>query len=164
MDIQILSLALNALQTVAIVISLAALIYQLRQFSQSLQQDAYTKLAEYSMKISELLLQDQQLANAVYQCNTDYLKLNNTQKALYGYIGLILGLYERLYLLFKIKGIDHKNWKSWDKWLVEANFPLDLFEVFWKNENTSYHEDFCKYVDKSYKMYKLQVAQSHAPA
>ena len=161
MDIQILSLALNTLQTVAIVISLAALIYQLRQFSQSIQQDAYTKIAEYSMKISELVLQGRALADHLYQHDVDYLKLNNSQKDLYNYLVLIAGLYERLYLLFTIKGIDKKTWSPWERWLIDAIFPLNLFEAFWEKNRTWYHEDFCKYLDKIYKMYKLQVVQNH---
>jgi hypothetical protein len=154
MDIQVLSLILNALQTLIITISLGLLVYQLKQFNRNLQQDAYTKLAEYSMKIAELLLQDKELANEFYQRNRDYLKLNNAKKALYDYMGLIFGLYERLYLLFKMKGINQKTWRAWDKWLVDVIFPLDLFGIFWMNEGTSYHEDFCEYVRKKYKIYK----------
>lgn len=161
MDIQVLSLMFNAIQTLIITISLGLLIYQLKQFNQNLQQDAYTKLADYSMKINELVLQGKPLADQLYQHHTDYLELSNDQKDLYLYLALIFGLCERLYLLFIMKGINRKTWAAWERWLTEAIFPLDVFETFWQIERTWYHEDFSNYIDRSFKIYKSQINQDH---
>ena len=147
MDIGVASFVLIAIQTLIIIISAFLFLYQLRQFDHSLRQDAYTKLAEYSMQINDFLLHNKSVSSQFYQKNADYRNLDDEQRDLYNYLALMFGLYERLYLLFQAKRIDQKTWAAWERWLVKAIFPLDLFQIVWRNERTMYHEDFYKYID-----------------
>jgi hypothetical protein len=147
MDIGVASFVLTIIQTLVVIISVILFLYQLRQFDHNLRQDVYTKLAEYSIQINEFLLHNRSVSNQFYQKNADYRSLDDTQRDLYNYLAIMLGLYERLYLLFQAKRIDQKIWASWERWLVQVIFPLGLFQIIWRNERTMYHEDFYNYID-----------------
>src|SRR4051812_46439614 len=119
MDMQSMLLIVNAAQDLLVIISILVLVYQLKQFNQSLRQDAYARTAEYSIELHKLTMHKKPLADLLLQHNTDYLKLNNAQKDFYTYLSLVFGILERLYLMYRVKGIDQKTWKAWEKWLVK---------------------------------------------
>src|SRR5690348_4213872 len=120
MNIAVIALIFSAIQTIAIVCSFIAVIWQLKQFNQSIQHDAYSKLAEFSSQYIELILDKPALSNLFYQNNADFTHLDDTHKSFYNFIVIILSFYERLYLLVKLRGIDKKTWEAWERWLIES--------------------------------------------
>lgn len=161
MDLQTLSLVLNALQTFAIVVSLGIVVYQLRQFNQSYRQDTYTKLADHFIRMNESVLCKRPLADQIQQHNTVYLKLSDDQKDLYNGLLQVFLFYEALYVLFSLKGVDCDTWESCEIWLEKDILSLDLFETFWKIEKTTYHKGMYKHIDE--KLRKLKIAQKTDP-
>jgi hypothetical protein len=151
MKIEELSLLLTAVQTLIIVLSFIGVIWQLRQFNQNMRYDAYSKAVEDYSRISEVLIDKPYLNKIFYSSNADFNKLDDIQKDFYNYLALTFGFLERIYLLFKKGWINQKTWDSWERWLTQGWFHLDLFEIFWKNERENFNVDFYKYVDKKYK-------------
>lgn len=155
MNIVVISIILATIQTCIILISAILLLYQLRQFDHSLRQDSYGKQIEFSLNINEMLLHNKSIANQLYQNSADYKGLNDEQKDFYNYLVLVFCLYERLYLLARSKRVEKKAWEAWERWLVQVILHLDLFQLFWNNERTSFHEDFYRYVDTKYDEQKI---------
>lgn len=150
MNIPFLSFIATALQTLIVFISVILFYHQLKQFNQTLHQDAYSKAVDYYVKTNELLIEKPSLTRFFYSTNPDFFHLNQDQQDFYNYLGLILGFFEHLYLLSKKGWVDSKTWESWERWLIIVIFPTDIFDVFWKNERVLFHVDFYKYVDKKY--------------
>jgi hypothetical protein len=62
MDLALWSFIVNSIQTFVIVGSVICVFFQLRQFTKTLHQDAYSKAVDYYVKTNELLLEKPALA------------------------------------------------------------------------------------------------------
>ena len=138
---------LTAVQTVTIVLSFAALIWQLRQVNRSLQQDAYARAIEDYSQMMGHLLDKPKLNRFFYEGNTDFEALPDDQKDFYNYLALSFALFERIYLLSRKGSVEPHIWASWERWLTEGWFRPKLFETFWTNEGTFFTADFYEFVD-----------------
>jgi hypothetical protein len=150
MTLTILSFTLGIIQTVIVGISAYFLLRQLRQFDKSLQHDSYSKAVEYYVKINEIVFEHPNLMKFFPFPNYKNEKLKDDEKQFYQYLVLIMGFYERLFQLYQMKWIDQKTWEAWERWLLEAVLPLDIFQFIWQQERTYFHEDFYKYVDQKF--------------
>lgn len=145
-----LTLVLTAIQTIVILFTFAALIWQLRQVVRALQQDALSRaIDDYSQMMSHLLVKPT-LNRFFYQGIKDFESLSDDQKDFYNYIGLSITLFERIYLLAKKGAIEPAVWESWERWLTNGWFRIELFPIYWANEKTFYTAEFCKFVDDKY--------------
>jgi hypothetical protein len=154
MKIEDWTLILSAVQTIAIVLSFAALIWQLRQVNSSLQQDAYSKAIEDYSQMMNHLLQKPNLNRFFYEGIAEFESLSDDEKDFYNYMALSFALFERIYLLANKGAVESGIWSSWERWLADAWFRPKLFEIFWKNERTFFTADFCKLVDTKFTEYK----------
>ena len=148
------TLILTVVQTIVIVLSLMALIWQLRQFTRSLQHDAYSRAIEDYSQIAGHLLDKPQLNQFFYEDNTDFQALTGDQKDFYNYLGLSFALFERIYLLARQGSIQPRIWDSWERWLIDGWFRLRLFDTFWRRERTFFTTDFYEFVDRKYAEFK----------
>lgn len=114
------SLILGVVQAVAIVISLVALWWQLRQFNENMKCDAYARHVEDYSRVSELLIEHPELARIYHQGQGEVDDLNDEDKKFYNFVALVIGYYERLFNLHRRGWIDDKTWASWEVWLVES--------------------------------------------
>jgi hypothetical protein len=150
------TLVLTAVQTIVIVLSFAALIWQLRQVARSLQQDAYSRAIEDYTEIAGRLLDKPQLNKFFYEDNTAFQALTDDEKDFYNYLGLSFALFERIYLLAQRGSIDSRIWASWERWLTDGWFRSRLFDTFWQNERTFFTTDFHEFVDSKYHHFKTR--------
>jgi hypothetical protein len=149
-----LTLILSVIQTVVIVFTLVALIWQLRQVVRALQQDALSRaIDDYSQMMNHLLVKPN-LNRFFYEGIKDFESLSDDQKDFYNYIALSITLFERIYLLAKKGAIEPTIWESWERWLTNGWFRVGLFQTYWANEKTFYTTDFCKYVDDKYEEFQ----------
>ncbi len=148
------TLILTAVQTVVIVLSFAVLIWQLRQVTRNLQQDAYSRAIEDYTEIAGHLLEKPQLNQFFYEDNAAFQALTADQKDFYNYLGLLFALFERIYLLARRGSIEPRIWASWERWLVDGWFRLRLFDTFWQHERTFFTTDFYEFVDRKYQEFK----------
>lgn len=150
------SLILTATQTVIIMFTFVALIWQLRQVVRALQQDALSRaIDDYSQMMSHLL-QKPHLNRFFYKGIKDFESLSEEEKDFYNYIALSLTLFERIYLLAMRGAIEPDIWESWERWLTNGWFRIELFQTHWANEKIFYTRAFCKFVDE-----KLEEFQSN---
>lgn len=157
-----LSLVLAAVQTIAIVGSLYAVWRQLKQFNLNMQHDAYSKHIEDYARITQLLIDKPVLNEIFYSKNLDFGKLPAVEKDFYNYLAIAIGFLERLYLLYKKGVTDKDTWAAWERWFTEQWFPLEIFEVFWKNEGPYFITPFYEHVNIVYAEFKKR-AQIHNP-
>jgi hypothetical protein len=103
--------------------------------------------------------------NAIYYSQQAEVKqLDDAKKNFYNFLALVLGFYERLHhLTYKKKWVDEAVWKTWDTWLTVQWFPIDLFEVYWRNERGWFSVDFRNYMDRKYEQYRLAKQTSATP-
>lgn len=150
-----LSLVLGAVQAIAIIVSLFALWWQMRQVNENMKCDAYARHVEDYSRVSELLIEHPELAKAYHARQTEVDSLSDDNKKFYNFIALVIGFYERLHNLHKRGWIDQPTWATWEVWLVEQWFPLELFEIFWRNEEKWNNADFARFIDQKYNEYSL---------
>jgi hypothetical protein len=157
--------AIGSISTLIVsIVGFLILIRQLKQFNQNMQYDAYSKhVGDYS-RVSELLIEKPQLNDIYYSKNPAVANLRGNEKDFYNFLALVVGFYERLYVLrFRTGWIDEKAWSTWERWLIEQWFPLDLFELFWRNEKGYADVDFAQYIDNKYEQYRATSSAAATP-
>lgn len=142
------TLMVLSLQTVFVGLSVLALVWQIHRLTTSLKQDAYYRAVDYYIRLNELPIQHPQLAKDIFPPELEFPKFSADNIARYQYIALILGFYERLYLLHCQKWIDKKTWDSWERWFEEVLIRGDMFQTHWHFEGTYFHDDFAHYVNQ----------------
>lgn len=157
------SLILGVVQAVAIVISLVALWWQLRQFNENMKCDAYARHVEDYSRVSELLIEHPELARIYHQGQGEVDDLNDEDKKFYNFVALVIGYYERLFNLHRRGWIDDKTWASWEVWLVEQWFPMEMFHRYWRNEGQWFHSDFDHFISRKYDEYCLAKRTGQKP-
>ena len=133
------TLILTVVQTIVIVLSLMALIWQLRQFTRSLQHDARPRAIEDYSQIAGHLLDKPQLNQFFYEDNTDFQALTETKRTFTTTLGSSFALFERIYLLARQGSIQPRIWDSWERWLIDGWFRLRLFDTFWRRTNVFHY-------------------------
>lgn len=145
---------LSIVQTIVVVASLYALWHQLRQFNQNMQYEAYTRHMDDYSRLTEILIEKPELNQLFYCSNSDFAKLENTEKDYYNYLGLAVGFLERLYMFHQKRWSDEQTWVAWELWVTEQWFPQKVFDIFWKNEGHYFVKPFYEWLNKKYLAYK----------
>lgn len=158
------TLVLGIVQTVVIILSFGALVWQLFQVNRNLKQDAYSRAIEDHSQMVNRLLEKPRLNRFFYEGVKDFEILNADEKDFYNYIALSFTLFERIYLLSRRGAVEPQIWSSWEKWLVEGWFRLQLFEIFWKNEGVFFTEDFREFIQNRYEEFKSDSSAREADA
>lgn len=147
MTIEKLNLLMVGIQTVVLVLSFGALIWQLKQIARSMRNDAYSRVIDDYSRITERLLESKSLSSRFYEGNNEFKKLSDDEQEYYNYIGLSAAFFERVYLLHRQGGIDASIWSSWERWIQDVWLNSKLFSTFWKNEHRYFTEEFARFVD-----------------
>jgi hypothetical protein len=159
-SLEVVSIWLSAIQTVVVVLTLVGVIWQLRQFNRNMQNDAYAKVVEDYCRVSHALIERPHLNKLFYSDHVDFAALDSAQQDFYNYLAIFMGVLERAYLLFRKGWIDEQTWSTWERWLVQHWFRLDLFERFWKAERLFFTVDFYCYVDGKYAAFRRRETSS----
>jgi hypothetical protein len=138
---------LTGIQTFIVILSFAALIWQMRQLNRTLRQDAYARAIEDYSQMGNYLMDKPHLNRFFYAGNPVVEALNDEEKDCYNYVALVMTLFERIYLLNSKGNLDHEIWESWERWLIHAWLPMTMFSVFWNAERQFYTTSFSRYID-----------------
>lgn len=119
-----------------------------------MQNDAYSKVIEDYCRVSQTIIDKPHLNKHFYADHPNFVTLDSSQQDFYNYLALFIGVLERAYILYRKGWIDEQTWMTWEKWLCEHWFRLELFEFFWKSERLFFTVDFYQHIDNRYDKFK----------
>lgn len=147
---------LTLIQTTFIFLTFVCLVWQLKKLRQSMRQDAYSRAIEDYYQMTNRLIDKPCLNQFFYKGNSDFQALDKPAQDFYNYLALSFALFERIFLLSTKKEIEPRIWASWKRWLIDAWFRADHFDIFWRHERTFFTTDFTAFIDREYQQFTIQ--------
>lgn len=155
----VIELSFKILQSIILIIGIPLVIVQIRQQtkainlqSESVRISIYMQLMQEGSRISELILDDSDLADFYkeekfkkeYPSQWDIMGKKNQKY--YFYLGRNLSLLEQAFILWKLKWIDYIDYRAMLERLYEI-MKLRKFSAWWLNMSSFYRADFVLYVN-----------------
>lgn len=154
-----LSLIIQIVQTLILIIGIPLVIRQIRQQtnairvqSESFQLSTYMKVMAEGTRISEMAIDDSELAEFYDQeklpedLSNAWRRLNDKHRKFYLYFGRNLSLMEQAFMLWKREWMDNIDYSAMLAHLREI-MGLRIFNLWWPNMRPYYRSDFVAYVD-----------------
>lgn len=138
-------LTLGLVNSLAIIITLAILIWQTRELTKqtkelrrSLELNAIQDMTEKLYRVYEIMIDKPHLAKAVGS------KVFTTEKA---FTYLVLDLYEMAYKQYKKGILDIDDWNAWLR-AIDDSFKSEIFEEHWVDAKKVLSQKFVQYIEK----------------
>lgn len=145
---QRLSFFLRTAKDAAVLLTVLALVINLRNSTVATRQDAYSRSLDYFARLQDAALANPAVGTMLYLPGDPFLALNPDDRARYQYLLQVIEFYQRLWLLERDGALDEQAWAGWERWLEDGIVPIPLFTTVWTEERRYYHEDFVDYVDE----------------
>jgi hypothetical protein len=136
------------IEAIAVVVTLIALFFQLRQTNKIARTTAYQNLCDTYNQFICTVVQSEQLSDLFYR--TGRLKpetLDATQEAQFFFVAtLYFGFHENLFIQKQNGILPRELYQGW-KSALKYNLQTPGFEAYWKREKREYVPSFRVYVD-----------------
>jgi len=110
-----------------------------------------TNFVGYFKDINDSLVNKPHIDKAFNKKTKYYNTLSRKKREIYNFLGLVISLYEPLYLYFLEGQLRSEEWPAWERWLVERVLNMDLFNLFWENESQFFEKAFTDYINSKIK-------------
>ena len=149
---------LRTAKDAAIVLTVLALLIQLRASTRATRLDAYSRSLDFYGRLHQAQLGNPNLQSMIYTPSDPFSRLGPADQERYQYLIQVVEFYQRLWLGHREGVLADKVWAGWEQWLEDGIVTIPLFRTVWAEERRYYHEDFVAYVDD-----KLAAANAATP-
>ena len=142
-----LAFFLRVAKDAAIVLTVVALLIQLRNATLATRQDAYSRSLDYYAQLHRVQVDNPNILGMLYGPNDRFSALVPADQERYQYLVQVVEFYQRLWLMHRDGVLDDELWAGWERWLEDGIVTIPLFRTVWEDERHYYHPDFVAYVD-----------------